>query len=178
MIWAHLFCCKNDLHTHFFVTKTIYALFLSQKNLRILFLSRKLFARFFCCKNNFVRKVFARWKLPSGKIRLFGPLVLVMELSTFLYLDCHVKVCSAHIRFASGTTSFTFWGLKWSWQLFLLWFLMWRSSITCWVAIHILSWGGGRGRGFLTSFSESRWHLSKVSQLLDKLFTLKKVNYR
>ena len=30
----------------------------------------------------------------------------------------------------------------------------------------------------LTSFSESRWHLSKVSQLLDKLFTLKKVNYR
>ena len=30
----------------------------------------------------------------------------------------------------------------------------------------------------LTSFSESRWHLSKVSQLLDKLFTLKKVNHR
>ena len=136
MIYAHFFVAntinagfllqKWFLHT-FFVTKTIYALFLSQKNLRILFLSRKLFARFFCCKNDFVRKVFARWKLPSGKIRLFGPLVLVMELSTFLYLDCHVKVCSAHIRFASGTTSFTFWGLKWSWQLFLLWFLMWRS---------------------------------------------------
>ena len=85
---------------------------------------------------------------------------------------------SAHIRFASGTTSLTFCGLKLSWQLSLLWFLMWRSSITCWVAIHILSWGGGRGRGFLTSFSESRWHLSKVSQLLDKLFTQKKVNHR
>ena len=43
----HTFCCKKRfMHT---------------------FLSRKRFT-------HFVRKVFARWKLPSGKFRLFGPL--------------------------------------------------------------------------------------------------------
>ena len=107
------------------------------------------------------------------------PISKKIHQETFFLSHCmFLPLVSAHIRFASGTISLTFCGLKCSWQLFLLWFLMWRSSITCWVAIHILSWGGGRGRGFLTSFSESRWHLSKVSQLLDKLFTLKKVNYR
>ena len=76
MIWAHLFCCKNNLHT-FFCCKNYYALFLSQKEFTHIFLSRKRFTRFFCRKKrftHFVRKVFARWKLPSGKFRLFGPL--------------------------------------------------------------------------------------------------------
>ena len=65
-IYAHFFCREKNLcafllqkqltHT-FFVAKTIHALFLSRK-----------------CFLHFVRKVFARWKLPSGKFRLFGPL--------------------------------------------------------------------------------------------------------
>ena len=66
---------KQFTHTCF-VAKTIYATFFSQK---------KIHAHFFCDKNNFhtlfllqkwfthfVRKVFARWNLPSGKFRLFG----------------------------------------------------------------------------------------------------------
>ena len=56
-----LFCLKHDLHTCFHA-KTIYAFFLSQK-------------RF----THFVRKVFARWNLPSGKFRLFGPLETTLE---------------------------------------------------------------------------------------------------
>ena len=51
------FFVAKTLYAHSFVTKTIYGFFLSQK-------------RF----TNFIRKVFARWKLPSGKFRLFGPL--------------------------------------------------------------------------------------------------------
>ena len=65
-IYTHFFCHKNYLCTFlsqkefmhtFFVAKTIYMLFLSRK-------------RF----THFVRKVFARWKMPSGKFRFFGPL--------------------------------------------------------------------------------------------------------
>ena len=77
MIWAHLFCCKDDLHTLFFVAKTINAPFLSQKEFTHVFLSQKRFTRFFLSRKRFThsaRKVFARWKLPSGKFRLFGPL--------------------------------------------------------------------------------------------------------
>ena len=40
--------------------------FCRENDLRV-FLSRKRFT-------HFIRKVFARWKLPSGKFRLFGPL--------------------------------------------------------------------------------------------------------
>ena len=66
MIWAHLFCCKNNLHT----------LFCRKKDLHTIFLSRKRFT-------HFVRKVFARWKLPSGKFRLFGPLGPILFSSQF-----------------------------------------------------------------------------------------------
>ena len=82
--------------TYSFVAKVIYTLLLSRKwfthfccreNNLCTFLSRKLFTHLFCRKNNlrtflsqkrfthFGQKVFARWNLPSGKFRLFGPLV-------------------------------------------------------------------------------------------------------
>ena len=82
IIWAHLFCCKNDLHTlflsqklfmPFFVTKRIYAYFFCRKNDLHAFLSRKRFT-------HFVRKVFARWKLPSGKFRFFSQLSTIMAI--------------------------------------------------------------------------------------------------
>ena len=100
MIRAHLFCCKNNLHTLFcrknylhtffchkkefthlfFVAKTIYALFCRENDLRA-FLSRKQFT-------HFVWKVFAHWKLPSGKFRLFGPLVIHSFYNLpYFYLD-------------------------------------------------------------------------------------------
>ena len=62
--------------THIFLSqKNIYALFGHKKNLRTLFFLRTRFT-FFSRKRltHCVRKVFARWKLPSGKFRLFGPL--------------------------------------------------------------------------------------------------------
>ena len=62
-----LFCHKHDLHTCFHA-KTIYAQFFGAKMIYAFFLSRKRFT-------HFVRKVFARWNLPSGKFRLFGPLM-------------------------------------------------------------------------------------------------------
>ena len=67
MIWAHLFCCKNNLYTLFLSQKLFIHLFCHKKNLRTLFFVAKRFM-------HFVRKVFACWKLPSGKFRLFGPL--------------------------------------------------------------------------------------------------------
>ena len=75
------------IFVHFFVVKTIYAnYFCHKKNLRILFMSRTWFMHFFSRKwfRHFVWKVFARWKLPSGKFRLFGP--LVWRSSFFLLL--------------------------------------------------------------------------------------------
>ena len=103
MIYAHFFVA-NTINAGFllqkwfqhtcFVAKTIYthflchknALFCYKKNLLILFgrendlrafLSRKRFT-------HFVRKVFARWKLPSGKFRLFGPLHVLQMVQVFM----------------------------------------------------------------------------------------------
>ena len=73
---AHFFVAKT-IYTHFFVAKTIYALFCHKKNLGTLFLSQKRFTRSFLSSKrftHFLRKVFAGWKLPSGKFILFGPL--------------------------------------------------------------------------------------------------------
>ena len=50
--FEHTCFVAKTIYTHFFVTKTIYALFCHKKNLCILFLSRKLFTRFFCRKNH------------------------------------------------------------------------------------------------------------------------------
>ena len=60
MIWAYLFVAKT-IYAHFMVAKTIYA--------------------FFCSKRftHFVWKVFVCWKLPSGKFRLFGPLMITFK---------------------------------------------------------------------------------------------------
>ena len=61
-----LFCRKNYLRT-----------FLSQKEfMHLLFGTKTIYAHFLSGKRltHFIRKVFARWKLPSGKFRLFGPL--------------------------------------------------------------------------------------------------------
>ena len=82
-----LFCCKNDSSTLVLLQKQFTHTFLSQKLFTHFFLSQKrIYAPFFCRENDlraflsrkrfthFVRKVFARWKLPSGKFRLFGPL--------------------------------------------------------------------------------------------------------
>ena len=57
-----------------FCREVIYTLYLSQK-------------RFM----HFVRKVFARWILPSGKFRLFGPLnaALMMIITTTLVVQYH-----------------------------------------------------------------------------------------
>ena len=52
MIWAHRFCCKNDLHTLFLSQKLFKHFFCHKKNLRILFLSQKQFTRFFCREND------------------------------------------------------------------------------------------------------------------------------
>ena len=99
MIWAHLFCCKNNLHT-LFCHKNYLCTFLSQKEFTHTFLSQKLFMHFFLSQKEFVvntvyaffsqkrfthffRKVFARWKLPSGKFRLFGPLHMGKVSKTF-----------------------------------------------------------------------------------------------
>ena len=82
MIWAHLFCCKNNLYTLFLSQKLFIHLFCHKKNLRTLFLSRKRFT-------HFVRKVFARWKLPSGKFRLFGPLQWHRGYNLLLYWQKH-----------------------------------------------------------------------------------------
>ena len=76
--FTHTFCRKNYLCTFlsqkefahtFFVANTVYAFFLQK--------------RF----THFVRKVFARWKLPSGKFRLFGPL---QEGISWYYVVCTV----------------------------------------------------------------------------------------
>ena len=76
MIYAHFFCpntinahffVAKMIWAHFFVAKTIYAHFCVAKTIYSLLLLRKQFT-------HFIRKVFARWKLPSGKFRLFGPL--------------------------------------------------------------------------------------------------------
>ena len=93
--FEHTCFVAKTIYTHFFVTKTIYALFCHKKNLRILFLSRKQFSRFFLSRKrftHFIRKVFAHWKLPSGKFRLFGPLpnCLSTNKSTFtLSINLH-----------------------------------------------------------------------------------------
>ena len=76
MIWAHLFCCKNNLHT-LFCHKNYLCTFLSQKEFTHTFFVAKTIFAFFLSRKRFtyfVWKVFARWKLPSGKFRLFRPL--------------------------------------------------------------------------------------------------------
>ena len=64
------------IYAHFFVTKTIFTLFLSQKEFTHTFFVANTVYAFFSRKwfTHFIRKVFTRWKLPSGKFRLFGPL--------------------------------------------------------------------------------------------------------
>ena len=61
MIWAHLFCCKNDLHTlfcrknylsTFFVTKKIYAHFFVAKTIYAFFSVAKTIYAFFSCREN------------------------------------------------------------------------------------------------------------------------------
>ena len=76
MIWAHLFCCKNNLHTFFcrknyyaLVTKRIYAPFFVAKTIYALFLSQK---TIYALRP----ESFCALKLPSRKFRLFGPLHL------------------------------------------------------------------------------------------------------
>ena len=76
--FEHTCFVAKMIYTHFFLLqKLLMHLFLSQKEFTHVFLSRKRFTRFFLSRKWFThsaRKVFARWKLPSGKFRLFGPL--------------------------------------------------------------------------------------------------------
>ena len=71
-------CRNNDLRAFgIHVAKTIYALFLSQKEFTHLFVAKTIYALFLSRKQftHFVRKVFARKSLPTGKLRLFRSLV-------------------------------------------------------------------------------------------------------
>ena len=80
---AQAFCFKNYLST----------LVLLQKRFTRFFLSRKRFT-------HFVQKVFARWKLPSGKFRLFGPLPICRHKSYHWYaaLKCALPLTEPFIR--------------------------------------------------------------------------------
>ena len=86
IIYSHFFVA-NTINAHFFVAKMINAhffcrnnylcTFLVTKKYAHTFLSRKRLTHFFSRKRfmHFIQKVFARWKLPSRKFRLFGPLL-------------------------------------------------------------------------------------------------------
>ena len=67
--------------------------FLSQNDLRTLFVAKNDLCTFLSRKQftHFVWKVFARWILPSGKFRLFGPLnaALMMIITTTLVVQYH-----------------------------------------------------------------------------------------
>ena len=89
------------IHTHFFVQiqlthtfllqKWFEHTFLSQKQFTHTLLWRKRFTEFFLSQKrftHFVRKVFARWKLPSGKFRLFGPLGVGVGVSGCKFYEC------------------------------------------------------------------------------------------
>ena len=81
---THIFLLRKWFEHTFFVAKTIYAHFVVV-TIYAFFVTKRICAHFFCREHglrvflrkrftHFVRKVFARWKLPSGKFRLFGPL--------------------------------------------------------------------------------------------------------
>ena len=65
--FTHTFLLQK-LFMHFFVTKRICAHFFCRGHGLHVFLRKRF--------THFIWKVFARWKLPSGKFRLFGPLPL------------------------------------------------------------------------------------------------------
>ena len=127
MIYAHFFVA-NTINAHFvvakmiwanfFVAKTIYALFLSLKEfahtffvakmIYVLFLSRKRFTRFFLSRKQFThsaRKVFARWKLPSGKLRLFGPLGTPVLLSKASGSGKFTRLCLVQYKCRESITT-------------------------------------------------------------------------
>ena len=51
MIWAYLFCCKNNLHTLFLSQKLFTHYFCPKKNLRTFFVAKTIYA-LFCRENN------------------------------------------------------------------------------------------------------------------------------
>ena len=88
---------------HFFVTKRFYAHFFCREHgLRVF--SRKWFP-------HFVRKVFARWKLPSGKFRLFGPLLFGLWCTSLVF--CAPLWSLVHL-FGLWWTSLVFGATLWS----------------------------------------------------------------
>ena len=69
------------IYAHFFVAKTIYALFCHKKNLCTLFLSRTQFTRFFAKTIYALRpESFCALKVAIRKVQTFGPLVKVLHI--------------------------------------------------------------------------------------------------
>ena len=73
MIWAHLFCCKNDLHT-FLLQKLFMHLFCHKKNLRALFfVAKTIYSLFFVAKTIYALspESFCALKVAIRKVQTF-----------------------------------------------------------------------------------------------------------
>ena len=143
MIWAHLFCCKNDLHTlflsqklsmHFFVTKRIYAYFFCRENdLHAFFVAKTIYAlrpESFRVLKVAIRKVQTFW----ASVGVMVSLCLCLSLSLYLYLY---------------VLSLVLGGRSWWWRVSLNsqppWSLCFCLSLSLYLYLYVLSWVlGGR----------------------------------
>ena len=109
--------------------------------------------------------------------------VFVMAHIILLYRDSQTNVCSTHEVVKWVLFVYVVWvidfltpgtlailnvkrvnclktkGFQWDINFAILYYtIMWNTSYFC-TSIHILSNGGGRGRGFLAIRRESKWHM-------------------